>query len=599
MKTWRACLLLIAGAVLVVAMPQLAWPSDAGETRLTEETLRAKQFRFSWRTDKGSGFNGIAILCADGTIAGIPSPNETFWLMDGDGHLVFKHRDGRTSTVFTHAERRDGKWFLSGPFQFNRRVQHVLEEVPTSGIVSKEIQSRAASASDDDPLNRAVRPYSKQRIVCLDPGESYRYVLHDGSVRTIRLVSATEQRDHVNHLVRRADVRVEVDGRPLDLVCGPYVMPTETVGLRIQADVTTGWNKKPPKRVQFSLWDAADPIVDTTQFVFPIRNFRLFSQGMQAYLEPLHLGRGDGDPAGLRGYHDYGFDMAGFEGGEEILSATDGTVLRFWPSDENRCSVAVQDAEGCEWGYVHLASFASEIAIGARVSRGQKLGTLGKTGPSGNFSHLHFSRRTAERNLNVYPWLVTAYEAAHPKGLFAIARPHHFVRTGEKELFDGSNSLAFGGRRIVEWRWVFPDGETVRSVRAEKTFHKPGAYVATLWVKDNHGAQDVDFCQVKVFSASSPETAMPHIFMTCTPTENIRCGQPVRFRFWFQGKGGGPITVDFDDGTHLGNYRSYTELTHRFQTPGIHIVTAQCEADGKPILAKLKVVVTSASGIRE
>ncbi|MCX6906507.1 MAG: PKD domain-containing protein [Verrucomicrobia bacterium] len=591
----------LLGAAAWIAAATLALASEAADARLTPEMLGGKQFRFSWKTDRGSGFNGTTTLCADGTISGIGSPNESFWLMDRDGRLIFKHRDGRVSTIFTRAEQRDGRWFFSGPFQFNQRVQHVLEEVPAATVslptapkhYRVETPASPTFASDDDPLNRAAHPYSKQRIVCLNPGESHRFTLGNGSTRTIRLVSAEDHRDRVNNLVRRADVRVAIDGRPLELVCGPYVMPTETAGLRIQADITTGWNRKPPKRVQFSLWDAADPIVDTTRFVFPIRNFRLFSQGMQAYLEPLHLGRGDGDPAGLRGYHDYGFDMAGYEGGEEIVSATDGVVLKFWPNEQNRCAVVVQDAEDCEWGYVHLATFAPELAVGARVRRGQKLGTLGKTGPSGNFAHLHFSRRASGRNLNVYPWLVTAYQAEHPKGLLAVARPHHAVLTGEKELFDGSNSLAFGGRKIVEWRWVFHDGETVRQAKAEKAFDKPGAYVAELWVKDDRGGEDVDFCQIKAFFASAPERAMPHIFMTSTPTESLRPGQPVRFRFWFQGRGGGPMTVDFGDGTRLDDYRSYTEHAHGFQRSGIHIVTVRCEADGKPITNKLKVVVTA------
>lgn len=588
MKTSVRMELLVAVAWLATAALALA-----SDTKLTSEMLGGRQFRFSWKTDRGSGFNGIATLRADGTIAGIGSPNESFWLLDPDGHLIFKHRDGHVSTVFTSAEQRDGRWCFSGPFQFNRRVQHVLEEVGTAAPTAGVSPASPALASDDDLLNRAARPYSKQRIVCLNLSESHRFTLRDGSARTIRLVSATERRDRVNNLVRRADVRAEIDGRPLDLVCGPYVMPTEIAGLRIQADITTGWNRKPPKRVQFSLWDAADPIVDTTRFVFPVRNFRLFSQGIQAYLEPVHLGRGDGDPARGGGYHDYGFDLAGYEGGEEIVSATDGVVLKFWPNEGNRCAVVVQDAEDCEWGYIHLATIAPELAVGARVRRGQKLGTLGKTGPSGNFAHLHFSRRAAGRNLNVYPWLVTAYEAEHSKGLLAVARPHHMVLTGEKELFDGSNSLAFDGRRIVEWCWVFHDGQTVRQAKAEKVFNKPGAYVAELWVKDDRSGEDVDFCQIKAFSASNPEQTMPHIFMTCTPTENVRLGQPVRFRFWFQGKGGGPMTVDFGDGIRLDDYRSYTEHAHGFQRPGIHIVTARCETDGTPITNKLKVIVTS------
>jgi hypothetical protein len=100
-------------------------------TRLTAEMLWNKRFRFRWAEPGSSGGNnGTATLQRDGTIAGIKSANETFWLIDDDGHLVFKHRDGRVSTIFTQAEQRDGKWFFSGPFQFNKKVQHLLEELP-------------------------------------------------------------------------------------------------------------------------------------------------------------------------------------------------------------------------------------------------------------------------------------------------------------------------------------------------------------------------------------------------------------------------------------------------------------------------------------
>ena len=92
---------------------------------------------------------------------------------------------------------------------------------------------------------------------------------------------------------------------------------------------------------------------------------------------------------------------------------------------------------------------------------------------------------------------------------------------------------------------------------------------------------------------------MPHIFMTYTPTEDVRPDQPLRFRFWLQGSGAEPIRVDFDDGTQVLDYRSYAELTHTFQTPGIHIVTAQCQAAGKPIMQKLKVVVQTTPAERK
>ena len=449
--------------------------------------------------------------------------------------------------------------------------------------------------------------YSSQSFVYLDPGETYLFRLKNGTLKPLRLKSVREFKDSVIGLIRRADVRVELDRQPLDLVCAPYVMPTEARGIRIQADTTSAWLDL-PKRVQFSLWDATDPIVDTRRFRFPLRNYRLFSHGTQAYDEPVHLGAGDGDPVGQRFYHDYGFDLAGYEGREEVVSAVEGKIVKFWPSQEDSCSVLVQDHNGLIWEHAHLKALAPELALDARVALGQKLGILGKTGPSGNFSHLHLGTYLtrhdldldrANRRLNLYPWLVTAYQAQHPKGLFAVARPHQTVLTGEKVILDGGNSLAWGVSRIIEWRWLFPDGQTVKQARAEKTFDQPGAHVATLWVKNDQGTEDVDFCQIKVFSKANPEKAMPHIFMTYTPTQDIRPDQPVTFRLWFQGKGGGPLKVDFGEGTQRADYQSYSELRHSFKTPGIYIVTAQGDAVGLPITQKQKVVVTATPKAQE
>jgi hypothetical protein len=285
--------------------------------------------------------------------------------------------------------------------------------------------------------------------------------------------------------------------------------------------------------------------------------------------------------------------MAGFERREEVVSATDGEIVRFFPSRERISAINVQDGQGHRWNYEHLDSTFPEVIVGARVARGQRLGMMGKTGPSGNFSHLHLGwMGHLSRHVNLYPWLVAAYQAEHPKRLYAVARPHHMALTGETVRFDGSKSLTFGSK-IVCWRWVFHDGQTVNRAKAERVFDHPGAYIASLRVKDDTGAEDVDFCQVKVFSKTSPEGGIPTIFMTYTPTEQICVGQPVLFRFWFQGRDPGPLKVDFGDGTRLADYVSYSEVTHRFQTPGIHIVTAFCESQGKPIMHKQKVVVAA------
>ncbi len=218
-------------------------------------------------------------------------------------------------------------------------------------VRSAEPPSRQGAAEPD--LNTLVRRYSTQEIFWLNVGEAHHFELNNGARREIRLVSVEEREDSVVHLMRRAEIAVEVDKKTMKLVCEPYMMPTEIDGLRLQVDATSGWAGL-PKRVQFSAWDAAEPIVGTKRFGFPIRNYRLFAEGTQAYTEAVHLGRGDGDPAGQKFCHDYGMDMAGFERREEIVSATDGQIDLFWPSRESLCSFVVRDPQGFLWEYAHL-----------------------------------------------------------------------------------------------------------------------------------------------------------------------------------------------------------------------------------------------------
>ncbi|MBN2316428.1 MAG: hypothetical protein JXM79_21050 [Sedimentisphaerales bacterium] len=128
-------------------------------------------------------------------------------------------------------------------------------------------------------------------------------------------------------------------------------------------------------------------------------------------------------------------------------------------------------------------------------------------------------------------------------------------------------------------------------MKAETIFGKPGMYIATLWIQDEQGHQDVDFGKVKVFTASSPEGSIPTICMTHIPARDVVVDQPVFFRLWLQGVRDGLIEIDFGDGTIVRDYVSYTKIQHSFKSPGIHIITARSTIDGKPIMPKQKVIV--------
>jgi murein DD-endopeptidase MepM/ murein hydrolase activator NlpD len=437
--------------------------------------------------------------------------------------------------------------------------------------------------------------YSKQRFAYLDIGETASFRLADGRLKSIRLVSVKEERDSVIHLLRQAEVRLEVNGETLDLPCGPYILPIEKDGLRLQVDTTSGWLQM-GKRVQLSLWDAADPIVDTSLFVFPLPGYRLFSQGTQSYNEPVHLGEGDGDPAGQRFYHNYGFDMAGFEGRDKVVSPIEGMVIAVRPEEG---WVAVEDDHGIVIDCGHLDSIQPGIEEGVAVRRGQDVGVIGRKGPSGNYSHLHLglylSRRDFEadwpcRNLNLYPWIMSAYEVATGHGLFAVARPHRTAITGEKVVFDGRASIALDGK-IVSYQWEFPDGTSLDGPIATKVFDRPGAYTAILRVEDDRGGRDLDICRIRVYSAQQPEDALTTLFFTVSPSLGVRPGSSVHFRGWPQGGDAGPIRLDFGDGTAWENYEPFSDVDHSYLEPGIYVVTGCAITDGRPAMTKLKVVV--------
>ena len=463
--------------------------------------------------------------------------------------------------------------------------------------------AQIADANDESEIDRdGITPeqateirYSAQRFVYLDLGESYTFQLKDGTQRNIELVSLKEYQDPVVHLTRHADVGVKIDGRPLVLSCAPYVMPTETAGLRIQADTTSAWLQI-SGQVQLSLWDASDPIVDAGAFCFPLPGYRLLSHGMQAYNEPVHLGDRDGDPVGQRFHHNYGVDLAGFEGRQKVVSCIDGVVVRADPREGDLC---IRDDRGFVLYFGHLDSILSKIRVGASVKRGEWVGMLGRRGASGNFSHLHVGAYLSEsamttgrlnRNLNLYPWLVATYLHETDIGPFAIARPHQTVCTGDRVLFDGSNSIA-GRSNITFFQWEFHDGTRVNGPQAEKVYQQPGCYMATLWVKDDHERSDVDFCKVKVFSQSRLEGVIPTLFVTFIPSTDIRPGQPIHFRIWPQSSTVDNIQIDLGDGTVIQNYRPYSAITHSFRNPGIHIVTVTGAAGELPVTQHVKVVV--------
>ena len=317
---------------------------------------------------------------------------------------------------------------------------------------------------------------------------------------------------------------------------------------------------------------------------------------MQAYNEPVHLGDRDGDPEGQRFYHNYGVDLAGYEGRQKVVSCIAGKVVQVERADG---TLSIEDDHGFILVYGHLDAILPNITVGSQVARGEWVGMLGRRGTSGNFSHLHVGSYLSEaamqagymnRNLNLFPWLVTAYQAESPAELLAVARPHHTVRVGESVVFDGSHCLA-AGSKIISYRWEFHDGTHTDGPIASKAYDHPGCYVAALWIKDADGRSDVDFCRVKVFSDPVVEPVVPTLFVTCKPAGVARVDQGVSFRIWPQGDRVDAICVEFGDGVQLLDYQRETAVTHIFTKPGIHVVSVTGKSGMMPVMQKVKIIV--------
>jgi murein DD-endopeptidase MepM/ murein hydrolase activator NlpD len=124
-----------------------------------------------------------------------------------------------------------------------------------------------------------------------------------------------------------------------------------------------------------------------------------------------------------RTHHDYPATDIFANCGLPVRAVIDGTVLevsrvdRFDPknprgADKGGKSVSLLGDDGVRYYGSHLTTVLDGIEAGKRVSAGQQLGTVGRTGNASNTCHLHFGispvcARTGDwwvRRGTVYPW---------------------------------------------------------------------------------------------------------------------------------------------------------------------------------------------------
>ncbi len=453
------------------------------------------------------------------------------------------------------------------------------------------------------PLHRAVE---------LKRGESQEVVLSDSRKAKVELLELEETRDALRSAVRRARVKVRVNGLEAWVEAGNYQRPVTVGDVQIDCTITRGyyqncnqdyWGLAQDKDARLRLWPAGSPWVEPGTFVYPLKQ-RWFASDTQVSNEPSFVDSPERISA-KRIYYHSGLDIGGCEGLTEIVAATDGLVVAagkevvpgakeeepwmipgYWPK-RYPDQVCIADDRGWHASYVHLKTV--DVRPGQKVKKGERIGILGKEGGT-LWSHLHFEIRSRQPSgqwgtEDGYAFLWEAYRREHGPSLGAVARPHHFIAAGEDATLDGRLSWSSSGG-ISRYEWAFTDGATAAGSTARRRYEQPGTYSEILKVTDSKGQVDYDFSVVQVTDGAHPDRLPPTIHAAFFPTLGLRPGDAVTFKVLTFGAPEGDEVWDFGDGSPAVRVRSgaretprakagYAETVHRYAKAGHYLVRVE------------------------
>ncbi len=462
------------------------------------------------------------------------------------------------------------------------------------------------------------------RTVDLNIGQRTEVQLADGSKVAVQLLKVDHQIDQVRMAVRRAEVTVEINGHKVQLVCSTYHLPIKVAGVQIDCPVTSGYlrnSRSNPwglrKDARLRLWPGKSPWIKPGSFVYPVKQ-KWFANPTQMANEPTYV-NGDERPDRKTIYYHYGLDIGGAESMVDVLAATDALVVSkgtevmeaqsdHWPVRPRYDVIYLLDRRGWYYRYSHLSSFETDIRPGKRVKMGDKIGSLGKEGASGGWSHLHFEILSRQPSgmwgtHAGYAYLWQAYLSQYKPAVVAVARPHGLIWAGQRITLDGSRSYSSSGK-IASYDWLLTDGTTAQGRLLERRYDQPGTYAEFLRVSDIGGRQSYDVAIVQVLDKQNPKRLPPTIHACYFPTFGIRAGDPVTFKVRSFRVKQGNETWNFGDGTETVKVRSdgnatalakdgYAVTTHRFAKPGHYLVKVhRTDANGVRATAGLHVEVT-------
>ena len=333
-------------------------------------------------------------------------------------------------------------------------------------VVRKAYRERGAEASLTVDVGRP-RPTRKPlvRAIDLSIGESQSVTLANGQTATVKLVGVDEQRDPIRSAIRKAKVKLEVNGTPVTITSGNYQLPVPAGGVQVDCPVTGGYRLNSNqdlwalvKDARIRLWPAGSPWIEPTRFAYPVRR-RWFASSTQMANEPVYVDGGE-NPSVKEIYYHNGLDIGGAEGLVEIVAATDGIVVSAgnehvaWresgPVRPRSDAVYVLDDQG--WYYSLRASPIDRP--GDQAGDGRTDGPEGRRPGEGRgerrlvASSLRDHEPAALGRWGTqegYAFLWQAYLREQKPEVLAVARPHRLAWTGEPVVLDGSKSWSRSG----------------------------------------------------------------------------------------------------------------------------------------------------------
>jgi hypothetical protein len=443
------------------------------------------------------------------------------------------------------------------------------------------------------------------RVVDIKIGETQRIQLANGKAATVKLLALGESRNKVRSAIWDARAEVEINGEHATLSCGNYRLPVNLGGVQADCAVTKAYYQNSDddhwalvKDARLRLWPTDSPFMPPGSMVYPVRQ-RWFATRTQMANEPTYVDGGERITSAKIYYHS-GLDIGGAEGLVDVIAATNGLVVGLGTAvidkeKDNQTidrsfndTIWVQDERGWYHRYTHLYSYDPSVKLGGRVVMGQKIGTLGKEGASGGWSHLHyeiFSRQPSGKwgTQEGYAFLWEAYQRQYKPSLIAVARPHQAILVGEKATLDGSRS--WSKSHIARYDWTFTDGEKASGSKVERSYSKSGTYSEILMITDDNGRIAYDFETVDVDDPKHPDQVPPALQAAYWPTTGNAPGKPVTFKVRAFGTTDGQETWSFGDGAtaetksdgdldeHAPN--GFAVTTHTYSKPGDYIVRVE------------------------